>query len=37
MDKIRENMDKSEMTGAIFINLSKAFDTLGQGQIIQSL
>ena len=33
LDKIRENTDKGHMTGAIFIDVSKAFDTLSHGQI----
>ena len=37
MDNIREKMDKGEMTGAIFIDLSKAFDSLGHAHIIESL
>lgn len=37
LDKLRENMDKGRMTGAVFIDLSKAFDTLGHSQIIETL
>jgi len=37
IDKLRKNMEKGKMTGAIFINFNKAFDTLGHGQIIESL
>ena len=37
LDKIRDNTDKGHMTGAIFIDLSKAFDTLSHGQIVESL
>lgn len=37
MDSIRKNMEKGEMTGAIFIDLSKAFDTLSHAQIIECL
>ena len=29
LDEVRENMNKGEITGSIFIDLSKAFDTLG--------
>ena len=34
---IRKNMDLGKLTGAIFIDLSKAFDTLSQSQIINNL
>ena len=37
LDKLRENMDNGRMTGSIFVDLSKAFDTLGHSQIIASL
>lgn len=37
MDTIRRNMEKGEMTGAIFIDLSKAFDSLSHAQIVESL
>ena len=37
VDDIRRNMDKGEVTGSIFIDLSKAFDTLTHAQIIESL
>ena len=37
LDKMSENTDKGHMTGAIFIDLSKAFDTLSHGQIVKSL
>ena len=37
LDNVRRNMDKGHLTGAIFIDLSKAFDTLGHAQIIESL
>ena len=37
LDEIRRNMDNGEVTGAIFIDLSKAFDTLSHAQIIESL
>ena len=37
LDEIRRSMDKGELTGAIFIDLSKAFDTLSHAQIIESL
>ena len=37
LDDIRRNMDNGEMTGSIFIDLSKAFDTLGHAQIIECL
>ena len=37
LDEIRRNMDKGQVTGSIFIDLSKAFDTLSHAQIIESL
>jgi hypothetical protein len=37
LDKIRKNMDSGKLTGAIFIDLSKAFDTLNHNQIIANL
>lgn len=37
MDSIRRNMDRGELTGSIFIDLSKAFDSLSHAQIIECL
>jgi hypothetical protein len=37
LDEIRENMNNGNMTGAIFIDLSKAFDTLSHAQITVNL
>ena len=37
MDNICRNMESSYMTGAIFIDLSKAFDSLSHAQIVESL
>lgn len=37
VDSIRRNMDAGKLTGAIFIDLSKAFDTLSHSQIIANL
>ena len=37
LDEIRHNMNLGQMTGAIFIDLSKAFDTLSHAQIIKNL
>ena len=37
MDSFRKNMEKGEITGAIFIDLSKAFDSLRHAQIIECL
>ena len=37
VDTIRKNMDLGKLTGAIFIDLSKAFDTLSHNQIINNL
>ena len=37
LDQIRQNIDSGQMTGAIFIDLSKAFDTLSHAQIIKNL
>ena len=37
VDSIKKNMGLGKLTGAIFIDLSKAFDTLSQSQIINNL
>ena len=37
LDEIKRNTDIGNVTGAIFIDLSKAFDTLSHAQIIESL
>ena len=37
IDSIRRSADEGMMTGAIFIDLSKAFDTLSHSQIISNL
>ena len=37
LDEIRQNMNNGQITGAIFVDLSKAFDTLGHAQIIENL
>ena len=36
-DHIRKNMNDGKFTGCIFIDLSKAFDTLSYAQILESL
>ena len=36
VDSIRKNMDLGKLTGAIFIYLSKAFDTLSHSHIINN-
>ena len=36
-ESIRKNMDKGLMTGAVFIDLSKAFDTLGHARLLSKL
>jgi len=36
-DEIRLNMNNSKLTGSIFIDLSKAFDTLSHAQILKNL
>lgn len=37
LDEMRHNIDAGKMTGAIFVDLSKAFDTLSHAQIIENL
>ena len=37
VDNIRKAMDKGEMTGAVYIDLSKAFDTIGYTAILTKL
>ena len=37
IDEIKKNMDAGELTGAVFIDLSKAFDTLSHASIIDKL
>ena len=37
LDEVRENMNRGEMTGVIFVDLSKAFDSLGHAQILKNL
>lgn len=37
LDSIRKNMDAGKMTGAIFIDLGTAFDTLSHSQILNNL
>jgi len=37
IDKIRKAMDKGMLTGAIYIDLSKAFDTISHASIIEKL
>ena len=37
IDSIRKNMDLGKLTGAIFIDLNKAFDTLNHNQTINNL
>ena len=37
LDNIRENMDKGQLTGAIFIDLRKAFDTISHSLIVSKL
>ena len=37
LDEIRHNTDAGKMTGAIFVDLSKAFDTLNHAKIIENL
>ena len=36
-DYIREHMDRGEITGAMFINLKKAFDTIDHGRLLSKL
>ena len=37
LDQIRKAMDQGMLTGAIYVDLSKAFDTIGHDAIIQKL
>jgi len=37
LDEIRSNMNDGKLTGAVFIDLSKAFDTLSHSQILTNL
>ena len=37
LDDIRKNMDNGEYTGAVFVDLSKAFDTISHSSIITKL
>ena len=37
LDQIRQAMDEGKLRGAIYVDLSKAFDTIGQNAIIQKL
>ena len=37
VDSIKKNMDLAKLIGAIFIDLSKVFDTLSHSQIINNL
>ncbi|CAB4016872.1 Hypothetical predicted protein [Paramuricea clavata] len=37
LDNIRKNMDKGQLTGAIFIDLRKAFDTISHSLIVSKL
>ena len=37
LDQIRQAMDEGKLTGAIYVDLSKAFDTIGHNTIIQKL
>ena len=36
-DHIRKSMTDGKLTGSIFIDLSKAFDTLSHAQILENL
>ena len=36
-DYVREHMDRGEMTGAMFIGLKKAFDTIDHGRLLSKL
>ena len=36
-NQIRTNMDKGQLTGAVFIDMSKAFDTISHASIINKL
>ena len=36
-DDIREHIDRGDLLGAVYIDLTKAFDTFGHGLLIQKL
>ena len=36
-DQIRSNMDNGQLTGAVFIDMSKSFDTISHVSIINEL
>jgi len=36
-DRVRKNMDGGKLTGAVFVDLSKAFDTVGHSILPRSL
>ena len=36
-DKVKRGVDKNKMVGAIFIDLCKAFDTIGHGELLYKL
>ena len=37
LDDIRENMDKEKLVGVVFIDLSKAFDTINHSKVLTKL
>ena len=37
IDKVRREADNRNMTGAVFVDLSKAFDTLGHSRLLDKL
>ena len=37
LDDIRKNVDKGDLVGAVFIDLTKAFDTIGHGLLLSKL
>ena len=37
LDDIRKNVDKGQLVGAVFVDLSKAFDTISHSKLVTKL